>query len=139
MKMNSIRHTLAASLLLLAAQPTLRSAETNCPPILPIHTTNAAATNKLTNAERRARIEVWRSERGGTNHTIRPTPAEDTRQLPIAERRARLRAKLADLRAKKMSGILTPKEQTQLNYLETHLPPALVTTNAPATNSAVAK
>lgn len=139
MKTNSLRHTLAASLLLLAVQPALRAAETNCPPVRPSLATNAVSTNKLTNAERRARIEAWRAERGGTNRTFRPTPAEDTRQLPAAERRARIRAKLAELRAKKMSGILTFQEQAQLNYLEAHQPPAPVTTNSPATNPPVAK
>lgn len=139
MKTNPIRHTIAAGLLLLVAQTNLRSAETNLPPIRPSHTTNAASTNKPTNAERRARIEVWRAERGGTNRTVRTAPAEDTRKMPIAERRARLRAKLADLRAKKMSGILTPQEQTQLNYLEAHQMPTPATTNAPATHSAVTK
>ncbi len=142
MNKNPIRHTLVAALLLLAAQPTLRAAETNLPPARPISTNHFTATNKPTNAERRAAIEAWRTERAGTNHTkrtVHATPAEDTRKMPIPERRVRLRAKLADLRAKKMSGILTPQEQTQLNYLEAHQMPALATTNAPATHPAVPK
>lgn len=140
MNKNPIRHTLVAALLLLAAQPTLRAAETNRPPARPNSTNHFTATNKLTTAERRARIEAWRTERsGGTNRTVHTAPAEDTRKMPIAERRARLRAKLADLRAKKMSGILTPQEQTQLNYLEAHQLPAPATTNAPATHPAVTK
>lgn len=114
---------LAALLIVAASLPLSANTSTNTLPPLPA----PRGTNHLAAAERRARIEAWRAERGGTNRTAVAAPPENTRHLPAAERRARIRAKLDELRAKKMSGLITPAEQNELTRLET-----FSATNAPA-------
>ena len=130
---------LTALVLLFIVQFLLRADGTNLVHTLPHVISNSTTTNKPTIAERRAIIEAWRAERGGTNRTAIAPPPENTRQLPLAERRARLRVKITELRQKKTSGALTAQEQTQLNYLETHQPPAPSPANVPVTNSVIQK
>ncbi|MCX6895941.1 MAG: hypothetical protein NTZ16_10680 [Verrucomicrobia bacterium] len=125
-----------AAVLLLAATTWLRAAETNQFPTLPSVAWKTPPTNKPakqerskirpdrpSNEERRARIEAWRAEHGGTNHlTIKETPLEDTSHIPLPERRARLRAKLDELRQKTNS-----------------VPPATAPTNSPAAHPVAPK
>ncbi len=120
-----LRH-IAACLLAAGCLPLLAS--TNILPPLP----PANGTNYTLAAERRARIEAWRAERGGTNRTAIATPPENTRHLPAAARRAHLRAKLDELRAKKLAGQLTTSEQRQLRQLEALPPGDLTSTNTSA-------
>jgi hypothetical protein len=135
MNRNLICSRIAAGLLLFAAQPALRAAETNRPPSYSSAISNSVATNKPTAAERRARIEAWRAERGGSNRPVIAVPIENTRQLPPPERRARLRAQMAELHEKKMSGGLTVQEEKQLRDLESHQRPGPAPTNPPPTNA----
>ncbi len=111
---------LVASFILLGPRLSLPAAELSITN-LPAFGTNAAPTKpkpKLTPAERRARIEAWRKERGNWNPTNAPAfPPVDTRKLSPEERKARIRAQLAEFEQRKAIS---------------NTPPVSVPTNAPA-------
>lgn len=107
------RFRILAPLAVLTTATWLPAAETNQLPTLPPIAWKTPPTNqpakqerlkirpdRLSNEERRARIEAWRAEHGGSNSPASAAPLEDTRHLPLSERRARLRAKLDELRQK---------------------------------------
>ena len=109
----NIHSRILAAVFIVTTATWLSAAETNQPPRLPPIAWKTPSTNppakqerskirpdRPSNEERRARIEAWRAEHGGSNSPAINIPLEDTSHTPLPERRARLRVKLDELRHK---------------------------------------